>query len=69
MFRTNLQIFIIIWWIGAAVAASAFLFRIYQLYVMVGTTGWIIVLTTTALIVYEIRRIKQEDKRKEMAEK
>jgi hypothetical protein len=69
MFRTNLQIFIIIWWIGAAIAASAFLFRIYQLYVIVGTSGWIIVLTTTALIVYELRKIKQEDKRKEVAEK
>jgi hypothetical protein len=31
--------------------------------------GWIIVLTTTALIIYEIRKIKEEDKRKEMAEK
>jgi hypothetical protein len=31
--------------------------------------GWIIVLTTTALIIYEIRKIKEEDKRKELAEK
>ena len=69
MFRINLQILIIIWWIGAAVAASAFLFRSYQLYVIVGTMGWIIVLTTTALIIYEIRKIKEEDKRKELAGK
>ena len=69
MFRTNLQIFIIIWWIGAAVAASAFLFRSYELYVIIGTVGWIIVLTTTALIIYEIKKIKEEDKRKELAEK
>ena len=69
MFRISLQILIIIWWIGAAVAASAFLFRSYHLYVIVGTMGWIIVLTTTALIIYEIRKIKEEDKRKELAEK
>jgi hypothetical protein len=31
--------------------------------------GWIIVLTTTALIIHEIRKIKEEDKRKELAEK
>ena len=69
MFRISLQILIIIWWIGAAVAASAFLFRSYKLYVIVGTMGWIIVLTTTALIIYEIRKIKEEDKRKELAGK
>jgi membrane protein implicated in regulation of membrane protease activity len=69
LFRINLQILIIIWWIGAAVAASAFLFQSYELYVIVGTVGWIIVLTTTALIIYEIRKIKEEDKRKELAEK
>ena len=69
MFRINLQILIIIWWIGASVAASAFLFRSYELYVIIGTVGWIIVLTTTALIIYEIRKIKEEDKRKELAEK
>lgn len=69
MFRISLQILIIIWWIGAAVAASAFLFRSYHLYVIVGTMGWIIVLTTTALIIHEIRKIKEEDKRKELAEK
>jgi 4-hydroxybenzoate polyprenyltransferase len=69
LFRINLQILIIIWWIGAAVAASAFLFQSYELYAIVGTVGWIIVLTTTALIIYEIRKIKEEDKRKELAEK
>jgi hypothetical protein len=28
----------------------------------VGTTGWIITISSTALIIYEIRRIKEEDK-------
>jgi hypothetical protein len=69
MYRINLQILIVIWWIGAAIAAAGLLFRIYELYVIVGTVGWIVVLGTTALIVYEIRCIKQEDRRREMAEK
>jgi hypothetical protein len=69
MLRINLQILIIIWWIGAAVAAGSLLIQIYELYVIVGVAGWIVILITTALIVYEIESIKQEDKRREMAEK
>jgi hypothetical protein len=69
MLRINLQILIIIWWIGAAVAAGSLLIQIHELYVIVGIAGWIVVLITTALIVYEIKSIKQEDKRREMAEK
>jgi hypothetical protein len=69
MFRINLQILIIIWWIGAAVAAGSLLVHVYELYVLVGILGWSVVFITTALIVYEIKIIKQEDKRREMAEK
>ena len=69
MFRINLQILIIIWWVGAAVAAGSLLIHIYELYVLVGILGWAVVLITTALIVYEIKTIKQEDKRREMAGK
>jgi 4-hydroxybenzoate polyprenyltransferase len=69
MFRINLQILIVIWWIGAAIAAGSLLIQIYELYVIVGIVGWIVILVTTALIVYEIKSIKQEDKRREMAEK
>ena len=69
MFRVNLQLLIIIWWIGAAVAASSLLIQMYELYTIVGIVGWIVVLVTTTFIVCEIKRIKQEDKRKEMAEK
>ena len=69
MFRINLQILIIIWWVGAAVAAGSLLIHVYELYVLVGILGWAVVLITTALIVYEIKTIKQEDKRREMAGK
>ena len=69
MFRISLQILIIIWWAGAAVAAGSLLIHIYELYVIVGILGWTVVLVTTALIIYEIKIIKQEDKRREMAGK
>ena len=69
MFRISLQILIIIWWGGAAVAAGSLLIHIYELYVIVGILGWTVVLVTTALIIYEIKIIKQEDKRREMAGK
>ena len=69
MFRISLQILIIIWWGGAAVAAGSLLIHIYELYVIVGILGWMVVLITTTLIIYEIKIIKQEDKRREMAEK
>ncbi|HJT47340.1 MAG TPA: hypothetical protein VJ729_04100 [Nitrososphaeraceae archaeon] len=69
MFRISLQILIIIWWIGAAVAAGGLLIHVYELYILVGVVGWTVVLITTALIIYEIKTIKQEDKRREMAGK
>jgi FtsH-binding integral membrane protein len=36
----------------------------YSNYLIVGTIGWGVVIVTTGLIVYEIKRIKQEDKKK-----
>ena len=69
MFRINLQILIIIWWIGASIAASDFLIRIYEIYVVIGIAGWFIISISTVLIINEIRRIKLEDKKKGLAEK
>ena len=62
MFRASLQILIVIWWIGAAIASIAIVFHKSEQYALVGTTGWIITISSTALIIYEIRRIKEEDK-------
>ena len=62
MFRASLQILIVIWWIGAAIAGIAIVFHKYEQYALVGTIGWIITISSTALIIYEIRRIKEEDK-------
>ena len=63
MFRASLQILVVIWWIGAGIATLAIIFHKYEQYTLVGTTGWIITIASTALIIYEITRIKQEDKR------
>lgn len=67
MFRASLQILIVIWWIGASIAAIAIILHKYEQYALIGTTGWIIMLASTALIIYEIKRIKEEDK--ELTEK
>jgi FtsH-binding integral membrane protein len=63
MFRASLQILIVIWWIGAGIATLAIIFHKYEQYTLVGSTGWIITIASTALIIYEIKRIKQEDKK------
>jgi len=62
MFHASLQILIIIWWVGAGIASIAIVIHRYEQYTIVGTAGWIITITSTALIIYEIKRIKEEDK-------
>jgi 4-hydroxybenzoate polyprenyltransferase len=64
MYRINVQILIIIWWIGAVAAASSLFIPIYEQYVIIGTFGWIVIAVSTGLIIYEIKRIKQEEKEK-----
>ena len=61
--RFNLQILIISWWIGAAIALFSFLIPVYIHYLIVGIMGWIIILSSTILIIYEIKKIKAEDKK------
>ena len=63
MFRASLQILIIIWWVGAGIASIAIVIHRYEQYTIVGTAGWIITIASTALIIYEIKRIKEEDKK------
>ena len=62
MFRASLQILIIVWWVGAGIASIAIVIHRYEQYTIVGTAGWIITIASTALIIYEIKRIKEEDK-------
>jgi hypothetical protein len=60
----NLQILIVFWWIGAIVAGIALAIPNYWHYVTVGSIGWSVVIVTSGLIIYEIKRIKEEDKKK-----
>jgi hypothetical protein len=50
--------------VGAIAAGSALSFPIYQHYLTVGIVGWTIIGVSTGLIIYEIKRIKEEDKKK-----
>lgn len=54
----------ILWFVGAAVAGLALLIPDYWVYVMVGAAGWITVCGSSAFIIYEIKRIRAEDKKK-----
>lgn len=60
-----LMLLIVIWWAGAAIATVALFVPIYNNYVVTGGIGWAIVVVTTGLIFFEMRRIKAEDKKKE----
>ena len=61
--RINLQILIISWWLGAATALFSFLLPIYIHHIIVAGIGWSIISISTILIIYEIKKIKEEDKR------
>lgn len=56
---------ILVWWAGAGIATVAIFMPIYGDYLLIGGAGWSIVVVTTALIFFEMRRIRAEDKKKE----
>ncbi len=66
MAKSNLQILIIVWWVGAALAGISLVIPIYEIYLIVGISGWIIMLISTSLIIYMIKKIKKEDRNKEL---
>jgi hypothetical protein len=66
----QLYILVVTWFVGAAVAGLALLIPDYWIFFAVGAIGWITVGGSTALIIYEIKRIRGEDKKKNaLAEK
>jgi uncharacterized membrane protein (DUF2068 family) len=69
MAKSNLQTLIIIWWIGAVLAGISLALPLYEVYLIVGLTGWIIMLISTSLIIYMIKKIKKEDRSKELPQK
>jgi hypothetical protein len=66
----QLYILVVTWFVGAAVAGLALLIPDYWTFFAVGAVGWITVSGSSALIIYEIKRIRGEDRKKnELAEK
>jgi FtsH-binding integral membrane protein len=63
----HIYILIAIWSAGIATAAIALFLPDYSMYVVVGAAGWITVAASSGLILYEIKRIRAEDRKKELA--
>ena len=62
-FNINLQILIVLWWIGAIVAGLSLLIPQYNYYLIVGSLGWITVVIASGLIIYAIKRNNKESQR------
>lgn len=62
-FSINLQILIILWWIGAIVAGLSLLIPQYNYYLLVGSLGWITVVIASGLIIYAIKRNNKESQK------
>ncbi len=63
----HIYILIAIWFAGIGTAGIALFMPQYWDYVVVGAAGWITVGASTGLILYEIKRIRAEDRKKELA--
>lgn len=63
----HIYILIAIWCAGIATAAIAIFIPVYINFVIVGAIGWVTVATSSGLILYEIKRIRAEDRKKEVA--
>ena len=63
----HIYILIGIWCSGIAAAAGAIFVPTYENFVIIGSIGWITVAASSGLILYEIKRIRSEDRKKEAA--
>jgi len=63
----HIYVLIAIWCAGIATAAMAIFIPVYSNFVIVGAIGWITVAVSTGLILYEIKKIRAEDRKKELA--
>jgi hypothetical protein len=63
-FKINLQILIVFWWIGAMAAVIAILLPVYVHFLIVGILGWSIIILTTGLIIFKIKKTKLRTKKK-----
>jgi hypothetical protein len=62
----QIHLLVTIWFIGLATTGIALLLEDYSNYAVVGTAGWTIVVASSGMIFYEIKRIRSEDRKKEM---
>jgi hypothetical protein len=62
----QIYILVAIWFAGIATAGAALLLEDYSNYAVVGTAGWTTVLASLGMIFYEIKRIRAEDRKKEL---
>jgi hypothetical protein len=62
----QIHILVAVWFAGIATTGIALLFEDYSKYATIGTVGWAIVAASSAMIFYEIKRIRSEDRKKEL---
>jgi hypothetical protein len=62
----QIYILVAIWFAGIATAGIALLLEDYSNYVIIGTAGWTTVATSSGMIFYEMKRIRAEDRKKEL---
>jgi FtsH-binding integral membrane protein len=62
----QIHILVTIWFAGIAITGVALLFEDYSNYATIGTIGWAIVAASSGMIFYEIKRIRSEDRKKEL---
>jgi hypothetical protein len=62
----QIHILVTIWFAGIAITAIALLLEDYSSYAAIGTAGWTIVAASSGMIFYEIKRIRSEDRKKEL---
>ncbi len=63
----QIYILVAIWFAGIATAGIALLLDDYYNYVVMGAAGWTTVVASSGLIFYEMKRIRAEDRKKELA--
>jgi hypothetical protein len=63
----QIYILVTIWFVGLTTTGVALLLENYSNYAIVGTVGWTIVAASSGMIFYEIKKIRSEDRKKEMA--
>jgi hypothetical protein len=63
-----MQIYIVIaiWFAGIATAGMALFIKDYSNYALIGSAGWTTVAASSGVIFYEIKRIRAEDRKKEL---